>query len=373
MPLSLNRQKVWRPLKRQSDWVSSHAGEVYSVGDSEHLQGAPRFPALYCSVMNQALVMGSTNFVLMQNSLVHHDLYAFETDFTSEENYFRMVIARDFRRAVWMMPIHPVQTLEVAAVFTDGCAANYAHWLTEVFPRIAVFCADERFNDIPLVIDKGLHVNILASLRLVAGERRRIHEVGPGESIRIERLYWMSVSGYVPYEQRQSFSGSHVQGIFSPVAMGLTRSVCLGAAFQGRTFSGDGAGPKIYLRRNSGMRRLRNAQDVEHCLMRHGFRVVEPEKMTFVEQVRLFAEASMVVGPTGAAFANLIFARPTARILVFMGEHPDAIYDYWGNIAQAVGLRVECLRCASEDDGRGIHSDFNVDLNVLEQVLSPQA
>lgn len=80
-----------------------------------------------------------------------------------------------------------------------------------------------------------------------------------------------------------------------------------------------------------------------------------------------------MVGPTGAAFANLIFARPDAHIVVFMGVHPDAIYDYWGNIAESVGLTVECLRCVSADDGRGIHADFTVDLLALQKVLGLNA
>lgn len=369
IPLGFDRKKVWLPLRAQAEWAASHNAEVYLIGGGCSSPVPMTFPSLYCSVIDGAHVLGSTNFILDNGSLLHHDLYAFDTDYTSEENYFRMVLARDLRHAVWMAPVNRVNTLEIAAVFTDGCAANYAHWLTEVLPRVAVFCADERFKDIPLVIDKGLHPNIMASLRLLAGDQRRIHEVGSGESIRVERLYWMSVAGYVPYERRESSSGKHAQGVFSQVALDLMRRVCLQAACHTEALSSGDAGPKIYLRRNSGVRQVRNGQDVERYLVGHGFRVVEPEKMTFAEQVRLFAEASMVLGPTGAAFANLIFARPGARIVVFMGEHPDAIYDYWGNIAQTVGLSVDCLRCASVDDGRGIHADFSVDLVALQEAL----
>lgn len=285
MPLGVDRSKVWRPLRAQAEWVASLNAEVYRIGESGASTRPMVAPSLYCSVINDADVLGASNFILADDQLLHHDLYAFDTDYTSEENYFRMVLARGRRHAVWMASLHRVKTLQLAAVFTDGCAANYAHWLTEVLPRVAVFCADERFRGIPLVIDKGLHPNIMASLRLLVDDQRRVHEVGSGESIRVERLYWMSVAGYVPYERRESSPGKHVQGVFSPEALGSLRSACLKAAGHTEVLPHNDAGPKIYLRRNSGVRRVRNAQDVERYLVGHGFQVVEPEKLTFAEQV----------------------------------------------------------------------------------------
>lgn len=369
MPLTLNRLKIWRPLKKQSDWSSSNDAERHYFDECDTFSGAYRPMPLYCSVVNKVTLMGSSNFVLAQDSLIHHDLYAFETDFTSEENYFRLVIARDFGRAIWMMPINPGQRFKAAAVFTDGCAANYAHWLTEVLPRIASFCEDERFKDIPVVVDKGLHANIQASLRLVIGEHRVVHEVAAGESVYVERLYWMSAVGYVPYERRAPSVSGHGQGVFSPYALGLTRAICLKAVDASQSINTAVSGSKIYLKRNSQVRRLLNAEELEIYLKSQGFELVEPEKLSFLEQVKLFSQASCIVGPTGAAFANLIFAPSGSRIVVLMGKHPDASYDYWNNIAKAVGLQVECLLGDMIDLGRGIHSDFSIDIAALDGAL----
>jgi capsular polysaccharide biosynthesis protein len=270
-----------------------------------------------------------------------------------------------------MADIKPVSSLPEAAVFTDGCAGNYAHWLTEVLPRMAAFCADPRFKDVPLVVDQGLHVNIQASLRMVAGDHRQVHELALGQTMRVERLYWMSVAGYVPYERRTSLASGHAQGVFSPFALGLVREVGLRSA--GATFNSGRAecGRKIFLKRNAHIRKIVNAQALEAQLTARGFEVVEPEKLSFVEQVSLMSQADCIVGPNGAAFANLIFAPPDAQVVVLMGEHPDTSYDYWSNIAHAVGLKVTCLRGPSINDGKGIHSDFVIDVDALDRALRP--
>lgn len=56
-----------------------------------------------------------------------------------------------------------------AASFIDSCADNYAHRLTEVLPRIAAFCSSDKYRDVPLLVDAGLHENIITSLKIVAG------------------------------------------------------------------------------------------------------------------------------------------------------------------------------------------------------------
>lgn len=47
-------------------------------------------------------------------------------------------------------------------------------------------------------------------------------------------------------------------------------------------------GRRLYLRRNSQFRPIRNAGEVEALLSELGFQVVEPEKLSFAEQVKLF-------------------------------------------------------------------------------------
>lgn len=58
---------------------------------------------------------------------------------------------------------------------------------------------------------------------------------------------------------------------------------------------------------------------IEH-FRKAGFQVVSPESLSFSEQVELFYDADVIVGISGAAFANLVFCRPGTRIVCARSE-----------------------------------------------------
>ena len=68
------------------------------------------------------------------------------------------------------------------------------------------------------------------------------------------------------------------------------------------------------------MRRISNHCELAQALARLGFIDVELEKMPMEDQIRLFYNAEMVVGPHGAGLANLLFAKST-RVLELFGTH----------------------------------------------------
>ncbi|MDA8248000.1 MAG: glycosyltransferase family 61 protein [Rhodospirillales bacterium] len=73
-----------------------------------------------------------------------------------------------------------------------------------------------------------------------------------------------------------------------------------------------------------GRRYLENRAEVESCVQRYGFETVQPEHLSFPEQVRLFAAADVVAGEYGAAMANVGFCDPGCRVLEIVPEtHPD--------------------------------------------------
>lgn len=83
-----------------------------------------------------------------------------------------------------------------------------------------------------------------------------------------------------------------------------------------RSAVGAGLGhKKIYVsRRRDTKRVLVNELELERSLEALGFHVCEPADMTARDQVRLFADAEVIVSPTGAALANVIFAPSGAKV-----------------------------------------------------------
>ena len=183
-----------------------------------------KFPEIYVTTMNNGMVYGGSSLILADDKVVCHDLYNFERDYTSEELHGRTLIDPKSRRIRWLLHDEEPERIPAAAAFVDACASNYAHWLTEVLPRVAVFCADERFKDIPIVINSGLHQNIMESFFMVAGSEREVILLPVGRGLHCEKLYMTSASGYVPFEWRKKRLSDCSHGVFSPSAFNILRT-----------------------------------------------------------------------------------------------------------------------------------------------------
>ena len=72
---------------------------------------------------------------------------------------------------------------------------------------------------------------------------------------------------------------------------------------------------RLYVSRANQKRGIINESELLPILERFGFQVVYPETLSIVEQVRLFAQASAVVGAFGSGILNTIFAKPDALVL----------------------------------------------------------
>ncbi len=96
------------------------------------------------------------------------------------------------------------------------------------------------------------------------------------------------------------------------------------------------AGPeRVYLsRRGARARTLLNEAELEAALTARGFAVVAPEALPVAAQVALLRGARLVVGPTGAALAGLMFCEPGARAFELQPV------DFTGGWVRALCLQV---------------------------------
>jgi capsular polysaccharide biosynthesis protein len=324
-----------------------------------------QFPETYLCSIGPALVCAETNLAFTDSAVICHDLYDIIRDYTSEEVHGKTYLWPAQNRLAWMMGTAPHRTLARAAAFTDACSANYAHWMTEVLPRIHLFCRSGAPADIPLIVDDGLHPNIMHTLREVVGETREIILLPKRQRILVENLSVVSVAGYVPFERRSNRLKDHSHGKFSPATLESLREHL-------RAGLPDTASKKtrIMVRRNSGIRKIVNEREIEEFLVKKGFTAVSPENLTFPEQIDLFSHADVVVGATGAAFANLIFCKPSTKIIIMIPAFKHTSYWYWQNMACATGNRVTyVLGKITKSFRSGIHSDFHVNPQDLADAL----
>jgi Glycosyltransferase 61 len=325
------------------------------------------FPDIKLFQIDCAQVSGRSNLIVTRDGMLHHGLYRFSHDFTSEELHGKIKIF-PHKSAVKILARRNIKhQLVTGAMFADSCGFNYAHWLTEVLPRINLFCRANNDPRVQLIVDAGLHPNIESSLSAVSGNLHPIVRLEDGESAEVERLFVVSPTGYIPFERRLGPVDGHLHGTFSPHAFACLRERLAGVLNP----SVKPLPTKFFLQRKSGMRKILNEHEVESALVQRGFTVVEPEQLTFSEQYHLFSRAEIVAGATGAAFANLIFCRPHTKLVICLADHPHMIYGYWQAMAAAVGCQVTYVSCAIQGSSlMGIHSDFSVNIPDLVEAVS---
>jgi capsular polysaccharide biosynthesis protein len=330
-------------------------------------------PEIYAATVINATVVGGTNIIFKDNFAISHDLYNFQLESTSEELHGHHFIDPKFLTLRWNnASSHISSKLNRAATFLDACAPNYAHWLTEVLPRIAAFSADVRFKEVPILVDSGLHENLIESLALICHDRQVIF-VPPRKSLLVQELVVTSVAGYVPWGRRVQSDYGHSHGVFNPHALANMVSMLRSAVTDVSAVSEvtDGQWPKrVFLRRSGGGRMLVNEVKLLRILDRSGFTPVYPEKLTFGQQLSLFSNAEHIVGASGAALANLLFANQNCKIDILIPEFKGISYWYWQNIACAVGNKIRYTFGSPMSVAMGIHSDFSIDVKNLRAIVS---
>lgn len=130
---------------------------------------------------------------------------------------------------------------------------------------------------------------------------------------------------------------------------------------------GGAAGPaKIFLCRDeSSSRSIANRRQLAEALRGLGYAPVQPGKLSFFEQVTLFAEVEFIVAEFGAALVNLLFAPKAKRVVEIIPEGQD---DPWSvNLCAALGIEHVVLfekNDRPEPVDGVINNDFEYEVDI---------
>ncbi|MFY9141767.1 glycosyltransferase family 61 protein [Sulfuricurvum sp.] len=251
-------------------------------------------------------------------------------------------------------------------------STNYYHWITENIPRlilsnILINTSNHRDifinQNIILLIDDEMPQQCLEIVRLVTNERFKIHSVKRGELIRCQTLlycspFWQSLDNTKGILNINEFFVDKYA--LSLVREEINKKIPL---TQKEPFR------KIYLRRRvSQMRSIINNNQVEAFMTTHGFEIIETDTISFSEQVKLFSEAKIVVGASGATFTNILFMQPKTIAIVFFPSHSSINHYMFQPLADVSNIQLVHFKTISKFKS-SIHDNFLVDLKNLSILL----
>lgn len=121
---------------------------------------------------------------------------------------------------------------------------------------------------------------------------------------------------------------------------------------------------RIYISRenltNRG-RHVTNRTELNSVLEEFGIEVCTPETLSIGDQIRLYENAELIIGPHGAGLINMIFSRETCIV-----ELLNKPYPMYRHLAQLCGHRYRYLQCKGGSDH---HTPIEVDTTDLRNLL----
>ena len=217
------RLKVWQPahsmpsitvtLFREAENVSLPGPVVWREDASASLW-EPEFrhsyvwPEIQLLEADDAIVAGASDFLFVQGLALAHPLYEPQNHMTAEELHQRGVLSVSRQSYFRVDSVNLPLQLPAAISMVGSCAGNYAHWLTEILPRLLLADHLPRCRGLPLLLDAGLHPNLTASIAALAPTHTELIPVEPGQTAHVGRLVHLFAPSYVPFDYRHRRFGS---------------------------------------------------------------------------------------------------------------------------------------------------------------------
>lgn len=245
--------------------------------------------------------------------------------------------------------------------------ANYFHLFTEVLPRLFGLISTVPEN-VPLLVSEG---SLLCSPQI-----SEILNLGNRQIIILKRNVLYHVNSLIWFPEK-----SRILDIYSRKASSDELSVDQNSLLAIRKAGLDLASidlenrkkqRKIYIVRGKRTRQLVNEGEIIEFLSDEGFEIIEIEKLSLKSQIKLFFEASVIVGPTGAAFTNLLWCSSGAKAFILYSDLPQHQFGLWDLVAETSGVEVKVLTGPAKnnvDQFYAIHDDFEISVDLLKKNL----
>lgn len=269
--------------------------------------GSPVRIPLRVTVLDDAAVGGDglpilDDAVLLQDSIADLEALPFVSDF---------VTPLGERHLASHHPPTSAGRLREALLLGGG--PNYYHWIADYLPRLMA-CEALGYTG-PILVGRNLTPVQIETIARVGIDAASLVPL-PDTPVRVDRLLVPSVATRLTIMHPAAIEWLRGKVLVRPAASVRRR---------------------VYIsRRKATQRRVVNEPDLIRALLPLGFEIVELETMTFDRQVELFGSASIVAGPHGAGFANLVFSSSPCRVIEI--DVAGSSRSFYSSISAALGL-----------------------------------
>ena len=263
---------------------------------------------------------------------------------------------------------HTPEKIKQGIAIIGANDTNYYHWVIEVLNKLQFITElPEEYANYPILIsEQALKI---ASIKTYISHLKINREFIYLESCleyQVDELLFISSANYFVANLKLGHQWTAQSCFFRESSLKYLRDSALDAVKKSTEVN---TPARIFLARK-GIIRNYNQTEVFDLLSQFGFEAVYLEDLEFLQQVRLMQNADMVVGPTGAAWTNLIFCNPGTQALCWMA---DEIGDFscFSNLAKFSGVDMQYFRyrTAKKDSRELYYANYSIELKMIKQWL----
>lgn len=265
------------------------------------------------------------------------------------------------------------QRIEKGIFFGGNGSSNYYHWLIEIVSR------SEFINDLPgdyddypiLVSEVVTRIPAFQAIASIAAKGRKIRYLSTTEPYEVDDLIYIDTPNSLPINLANGTWMDACDFMFRADSIKHLREMfCPPESTQSSSIDRHRKTPrKIFLARDN-ERRSFNQSEIEHYLVNRGFVSIQMETLPFAEQIRWFSGADWIIGPTGAAWANLVFANRGTNCLCWMAEE-FGDFAAFSTIAFLTGANLRYLNY--ETGAKSMYdlyvSGYHIELDAVESAI----
>jgi tetratricopeptide (TPR) repeat protein len=323
-------------------------------------------PDIHYHVFNKARVSINSSSVILDDKQIIMERAAS----SSQENfsYESGTILRHGMKAA-VVRFGQFQNIKKGIFLGGNGTHNYYHWMVEILPKLEFLPAlPERYQKYPLLVcDEVVRTPSLKETLDLFAKNHELVFLNRQMSYVVDELIYITTPSSVPFNLRGNQKGKPSHCVISDPSIGYVRRIALQSVTA--TSSESDYPKRIFFGRKSRKRNY-NEDEIFGYLSKSGFTKIFLEDISFQEQVKAINHADIIVGPTGAAWTNLIFFHPGAKGLCWMAQE-SGDFSAFSTIAGIVGVDLRFVTYSSPvNQTRELHSkDYQIDFSLIERAL----
>lgn len=365
------RQIIWLD-KLESHKVKVFCPEMIGKSFSPHFVGAKQttssiiVPEVSLYRFQKAEVMTTVNAVLFdENKIAIGRVPSFPI---KKSQYDAGFLSSHGSQSAFIKE-YQQEEIEKGIAIIGANDGNYYHWVIEVL------CKFQFINELPkeydnypvLISEKVLKITAVQEYIKAFNIDRSIYFLKSCINYKVKDLLFISPSNYFVANLRDHHQWTSQSCFFRFNSLSYLRKSVLSEIDK---VSHEKKRTKIFLARK-GVIRDYNQSEVYDLLKEYGFKSVYLEDFNLHDQVRIMRDAEYIVGPTGAAWTNLIFCSEGTKALCWMAKEIND-FSCFSNLAKfsKVDMNYLCYDVGTMCTRTLYYANYSIETKEIKQWLT---